>query len=61
MRILDFIVSGQKIVRDPKCDFSAWYMPTGEKCAHCNEGYMVRKRAEEAPVCSNKSCPSNKK
>lgn len=22
MRILDFIVSGQKIIRDPKCDFS---------------------------------------
>lgn len=22
MRILDFIVSGQKITRDPKCDFS---------------------------------------
>lgn len=22
MRILDFIVSGQKIARDPKCDFS---------------------------------------
>ena len=45
----------------PKCDFSAWYMPTGEKCPHCSDGYMVRKKAEDAPVCSNKACPSNKK
>ncbi|MBE6650489.1 MAG: type I DNA topoisomerase [Ruminococcaceae bacterium] len=45
----------------PKCDFSAWYMPTGEKCPHCSEGYMVRKKAEDEPVCSNKSCPSKKK
>ncbi len=45
----------------PKCDFSAWYMPTGEKCPHCAEGYMVRKKADEAPVCSNKNCPSKKK
>ncbi len=45
----------------PECDFSAWYMPTGEKCPHCSEGYMVRKKAEDAPVCSSKSCPSNKK
>ena len=45
----------------PKCDFSAWYMPTGEKCPHCDEGYMVKKKADDAPVCSNKNCPSNKK
>ena len=45
----------------PKCDFSAWYMPTGEKCPHCSEGYMVRKKAEDNPVCSNRNCPSNKK
>ncbi|MBR6633057.1 MAG: type I DNA topoisomerase [Clostridia bacterium] len=45
----------------PKCDFSSWYIPTGEKCPHCNDGYMVRKKADEAPVCSNKACPSNKK
>ncbi len=45
----------------PNCDFSAWYMPTGEKCDDCKEGYMVRKKADEAPVCSNKNCPSKKK
>ena len=45
----------------PNCDFSAWYMPTGEKCPHCNEGYMVKKKADEEPVCSNKNCPSKKK
>ena len=45
----------------PKCDFSAWYMPTGEKCPHCDEGYMVKKKPDDAPVCSNKNCPSKKK
>ncbi len=45
----------------PKCDFSSWYMPTGEKCPHCSDGYMMRKKADDAPVCSNKSCASNKK
>ena len=45
----------------PKCDFSAWYLPTGEKCPHCDDGYMVVKKTGEAPVCSNKNCPSKKK
>ncbi len=45
----------------PSCDFSTWYMPTGEKCAHCSEGFMVIKKQGDAPTCSNRSCPSNKK
>lgn len=45
----------------PKCDFSTWYMPTGERCSHCTEGFMVIKKDGDLPVCSNRSCPSNKK
>jgi len=47
--------------RYPECDFSTWYMPTGEKCPDCSEGYMVIKKPGDAPVCSNRSCPSAKK
>jgi DNA topoisomerase-1 len=45
----------------PKCDFSTWYAPTGEKCPDCAEGFMVVKKTGEAPVCSNRNCPSQKK
>ncbi len=45
----------------PNCDFSTWYMPTGEKCTECSEGFMVVKKTGDAPVCSNRDCPSHKK
>ena len=39
----------------PKCDFSSWDMPTGEKCPQCG-GMLFRKKGKPLLVCHAEGC-----
>ena len=39
----------------PKCDFSVWDMPTGEKCPECG-ALMLEKKGKKQHYCMNEAC-----
>jgi DNA topoisomerase-1 len=39
----------------PKCDFSVWDVPTGEKCPECG-ALMLEKKGKKFHYCMNESC-----
>lgn len=39
----------------PECDFSAWDMPTSEKCPNCGK-MLFRKKGKDMYVCHDKEC-----
>ena len=41
--------------RYPVCDFSAWDMPTNEKCPNCGK-ILFRKKGKDMYVCHDKEC-----
>lgn len=45
----------------PKCEWSSWDKPTGEKCSTCGD-LMVHKKNRKIDIimCNNENCPTNK-
>ena len=41
--------------RYPDCDFSAWDMPTNEKCPNCGK-MLFRKKGKDMYICHDKEC-----
>ena len=39
----------------PKCDFSVWDIPTGEKCPECG-ALMLEKKSKKLHYCMNEAC-----
>ena len=39
----------------PKCDFSVWDLPTGEKCPECG-ALMLEKKSKKLHYCMNEAC-----
>lgn len=45
----------------PKCDWSSWNKPTGEKCPECGDLMVHEKnRKVDHIICSNENCSTNK-
>jgi DNA topoisomerase-1 len=44
--------------RYPECKFASWDKPTGQKCTHCGEGWLVEKNTQAKGLF--KKCPACK-